>query len=120
MHRLTGQPSFVDAFIAAEGLGRNPDLEAIAAAIDWDRVTALVASIHAAPEGRPGYPPGVMVKALLLQQWHSRRRSFKQTKDGTRKGVRPSQANPPEAQLLPQAVTQRSPQAGTQSRCRMH
>jgi IS5 family transposase len=70
MHRLTGQPSFVDAFIAAEGLGRNPDLEAIEAAIDWDHVTALVASIHAAPEGRPGYPPGVMVKALLLQQWH--------------------------------------------------
>src|SRR5215210_8163839 len=70
MHRLTGQPSFVDAFIDAEGLGRNPDLEAIEAAIDWDRVTTLVASIHAAPEGRPGYPPGVMVKALLLQQWH--------------------------------------------------
>ena len=70
MHRLTGQPSFVDAFISAEGLGRNPDLEAIEAAIDWERVTALVASIHAAPEGRPGYPPGVMVKALLLQQWH--------------------------------------------------
>ena len=70
MHRQAGQPSFVDALVEREGLGRNPDLEAIEAAIDWNAVSALVSAIHDAPEGRPSYPPGVMVKALLLQQWY--------------------------------------------------
>ncbi len=31
----------------------------------------MVAPIYAAPTGRPSYPPLLMVKALLLQQWYS-------------------------------------------------
>lgn len=71
MQKVTGQPGFVDALLEAEGLGRNGDLEAIGAALDWSRIEALVSGLRGAREGRPGYPPLVMVKALLLQLWHN-------------------------------------------------
>lgn len=70
MHRVSGQPSFLDAMIEAEGLGRNAELEAIDAAIVWSELGAVVGRLYAAPEGRPSYPPLVMVKALLIQQWY--------------------------------------------------
>ena len=70
MHRVSGQPSFLDAMIEAEGLGRNAELEAIDAAIAWDDLALVVARLYGAREGRPSYPPLVMVKALLVQQWY--------------------------------------------------
>lgn len=70
MHRVSGQRSFLDAQIEAEGLGRNAELEAIEAAIDWSDLSAVVAGLYSAGEGRPSYPPLVLVKALLLQQWY--------------------------------------------------
>lgn len=70
MHRVSGQPSFLDAMIEAEGLGRNAELEAIDAAIAWDDLAVVVAQLYGAREGRPSYPPLVMVKALLVQQWY--------------------------------------------------
>ncbi|WP_310152057.1 transposase, partial [Bosea sp. BE125] len=70
MHRVSGQPSFLDAMIEAEGLGRNAELEAIDGAIVWDELEAVVGGLYAASEGRPSYPPLVMVKALLIQQWY--------------------------------------------------
>lgn len=70
MHRVSGQPSFLDAMIEAEGLGRNAELEAIEGAVVWDDLAAVVASVYASPEGRPSYPPLVMVKVLLVQQWY--------------------------------------------------
>jgi IS5 family transposase len=70
MHRVSGQPSFLDAMIEAEGLGRNAELEAIDAVIVWRDLAGVVAGLYAAPEGRPSYPPLVMVKALLIQQWY--------------------------------------------------
>jgi IS5 family transposase len=70
MHRVSGQPSFLDALIEAEGLGRNAELEAIDGAIVWDELEAVVGGLYAASEGRPSYPPLVMVKALLIQQWY--------------------------------------------------
>jgi IS5 family transposase len=69
MHRSSGQLSFGDAFLAA-GLGRNERLDRILAVLDWPSVERLVSGLHAAPEGRKAYPPLVMVKALLLQQWY--------------------------------------------------
>jgi IS5 family transposase len=51
-------------------LGRNVRLEKIAAAFDWSAVEALVAGIYEAKTGRPSWPPLMMVKALLLQQWY--------------------------------------------------
>lgn len=71
MHRVAGQASFLDAAIEADGLGRNPDLEAISASLDWSELESVVACLYAAPEGRPSYPPLAMVKALLLQQWYA-------------------------------------------------
>lgn len=70
MHRVSGQRSFLDAQIEAEGLGRNAELEAIDAAIVWADLEAVVSGLYDAPEGRPSYPPLVLVKALLLQQWY--------------------------------------------------
>jgi transposase len=61
---------FVEGWFAP-GLGRNERLDRITAVIDWAAVERLVATIHSAAEGRKAYPPLVMVKALLLQQWYS-------------------------------------------------
>ena len=51
-------------------VGRNAPLERLTHVIDWECVEPLVAGIHAAPAGRPSYPPLLMVKAMLLQQWY--------------------------------------------------
>ena len=69
MHQRTGLPTFVDAFLP-EGLGVNETLERIDDLLDWELIGELVADVHAAPEGRPGYPPLTMVKIALLQQWY--------------------------------------------------
>ena len=69
MHQRTGLPTFVDAFVP-EGLGVNETLDRIDALLDWERIGKLVTDVHAAPEGRPGYPPLTMVKIALLQQWY--------------------------------------------------
>ena len=71
MHRKLGQPSGVEALLP-ENLGQNRRLERIAALVDWPRLGQLVAEIHAAPVGRPSYPPLLMVTVLLLQQWYHR------------------------------------------------
>jgi IS5 family transposase len=70
MHRSSGQLGFGDAWLA-DGLGRNDRLDRIAGLIDWSAVERLTGGIHAAAEGRKAYPPLVMVKVLLLQQWYS-------------------------------------------------
>ncbi len=69
MHRRTGQPSFAEEWIPEE-FGRNDTLERIDAALDWERIGKVVAEVHAAPEGRPAYPPLTMLKVMLLQQWY--------------------------------------------------
>ncbi len=69
MHRDMGRPSFAEAMVA-ESLGHNQRLERIDDAVDWERLGRVVAGVHPAPRGRPSYPPLLMVKALLLQQWY--------------------------------------------------
>jgi transposase, IS5 family len=71
MHRTVGQASFLDSMLDAEGFGHNPDLEALGAAIDWRPLEHLVSRLYARGEGRPSYPPLIMVKALLVQQWYN-------------------------------------------------
>jgi IS5 family transposase len=66
---MSVQASFVDALLPS-GFGRNARLEAIDGLIEWSRIEAIVAAIHAAETGRPPYSPLSMVKALLLQQWY--------------------------------------------------
>ncbi len=70
MHRQMGQPSFAEAWLS-EKLGQNERLERIGKVVDWGRIGELVGQVHSAAEGRPSYPPLMMVKGLLLQQWHN-------------------------------------------------
>ena len=68
--RQTGQLSLAD------GLAKQPSrlsetLERIESLIDWHQIDALLAPLRASRYGAPGYPPLVMLKALLLQQWYS-------------------------------------------------
>ncbi len=69
MHRQIGERSLVEAWLP-EGLGRDERLERIAELVEWEELAALVGEIYSSPEGRPSYPPLMMVKALLLQEWY--------------------------------------------------
>ena len=70
MHRSMGDATLMDALLPAQ-VGRNARLEQVDAVLDWDRLATVVADLYAAPEGRPSYPPLLMVKVVLLQQWYS-------------------------------------------------
>jgi transposase, IS5 family len=69
MHRTSGQGDLAEAWLSPE-LGRNVRLDRIAGSFDWAAVEQLVSVVYAAPKGRPSWPPLMMVKALLLQQWY--------------------------------------------------
>jgi len=69
MHRPTSPPEMLDAWLP-ERVGRNARLERLTDLLDWAPLEALVADLHAAPVGRPSYPPLLMVKVMLLQQWY--------------------------------------------------
>ena len=70
MHRQLGDASFADALLP-EKVGRNARLEQVDAVLDWEPLAEVVSALYAAPEGRPSYPPLLMVKVLLLQQWYT-------------------------------------------------
>ncbi len=67
-HRRMGQLSLAESLVARRRekhwLGEVYEL------IDWKRVSAQLEQVYGAREGRPSYPPIVMFRALLLQQWH--------------------------------------------------
>ncbi len=67
-HRMMGQMSLAESIVAR----RKPKhwLEAVYELVDWERLAERLAEMYAAREGRPSYPPIVMLRALLLQQWH--------------------------------------------------
>jgi len=48
----------------------NERLERIDGLIAWGELDRLLSPLRAAPTGRPGYRPLMMLKALLLQQWY--------------------------------------------------
>ena len=68
-HRPASEQSFVDVLLPAR-VGRNEKLERIDEVVDWKKLAKLVNGIYAAPLGRPSYPPVVMVKIMVLQQWY--------------------------------------------------
>ncbi len=70
MHRQIGQPSLAETLLP-ETLGRNERLERVGEEVDWERFAMLVEGIYSADEGRPSYPPLMMVKVLLLEQWYN-------------------------------------------------
>jgi IS5 family transposase len=67
---LTGQPSFIEAFLRPD-VGANRRLERIERMIAWAPLAALVQPVRSGVWGRPSYPPLAMLKALLLQRWYS-------------------------------------------------
>lgn len=64
------QMSIADTMVTRRK-SHNEWLERIAELVEWDSIERLLDDVYAAPEGRPAYPPLVMLRALLLQQWHS-------------------------------------------------
>lgn len=69
MHRTSHQSHLNPTGLPA-GLGRNARLERIAALFDWAALEPALGQIYAARTGRPSYPPLILFKALLLQQWY--------------------------------------------------
>jgi transposase, IS5 family len=67
--RDLSQPSFVEALVS--GYGKSGFLDRIEQTFDWSAFETLLAPIHASARGAPGWPPLVMFKILLLQQWHA-------------------------------------------------
>ena len=63
------QPSFAD-LLAAGRLSERHLLTQIEAAIDWQPFEKKLAKLYHPSVGRPGYPPLMLFKALLLQQWY--------------------------------------------------
>lgn len=68
MHRETRQLSLAEALVTSGKGGAR--LERIAGLLDWPALEAVLGGLRSAPTGRPGYPPLVMVRVLLLAQWY--------------------------------------------------
>ncbi len=68
-HRAVAQLSLADGLVVRRA-GQNQRLDEIARQLEWDEIERLLSEIYNAREGRPSYPPLVMLKALLLQQWY--------------------------------------------------
>lgn len=66
-HRECGQGSLAAALQSPEA-GANARLRRIGELIDWSGFAALLGDLHAAPTGRPSWPPLLMLRCLLLQQ----------------------------------------------------
>lgn len=66
MRRMLGQLSLADGLVTE----RACPLDRILALMDWSALERVLGTIHAAPVGRPGYGPGVLLRCLLLQAWY--------------------------------------------------
>jgi IS5 family transposase len=64
------QNSFAD-YLTSPNTGKKNRLAELDGLLDWSRLDALMADLCASRRGRPGYPPLVMLKALLLAQWYN-------------------------------------------------
>jgi len=68
-HRKLGQFSLAEALVRQRP-GVNAQLDRIGGVVKWHRFERLLSRVYASPDGRPSYPPLVMLKCLLLQQWY--------------------------------------------------
>jgi len=69
-HRGVGQLSLADQLVKRRP-GQNEALGRLAAMIKWRPIERALAAVYRASEGRPAYPPLLMFKCLLLQQWYA-------------------------------------------------
>jgi IS5 family transposase len=70
MRKEIGQRSLVDALVSPSGRRSEGRLERILALIDWPAVEGILSGLSVSDTGRPGYPPAMMLRALLLAQWY--------------------------------------------------
>lgn len=68
-HRVLGQGSLAGAMMSPKA-GANARLERIAGLLDWSGFAGLLGDLHAGRKGRPSWPPLLMFRCLLLQQWY--------------------------------------------------
>ena len=68
-HRRIGQLSLADSLVARQA-SSNAVLERVSSLVDWRAVEQVLAGLHDNRRGAPAYPPVVMLKAVLLQQWY--------------------------------------------------
>jgi IS5 family transposase len=64
------QSSLADAFVKAYSKSGG-FLEDILQTFEWAAFASLLANIHSETKGAPGYPPLMMFKIMLLQQWYN-------------------------------------------------
>lgn len=69
-HKNFAQPSLADALVKAYSKGGG-FLEDIVKTFDWSAFASLLSNINGETRGAPGYPPLVMFKIVLLQQWYN-------------------------------------------------
>jgi IS5 family transposase len=67
--RQMGQLSLADSLAVRKGRS-SVTLERLSALVEWSAIAAVVAPLRGSRYGAPGYPPLLMLKALLLQQWY--------------------------------------------------
>ena len=68
--RSKDQLSLADALVQQRAGAKNQRLGRIKALIDWVPVDRLLKPLRS-DLGAPGYPVGVLLRALLLQQWYT-------------------------------------------------
>ena len=66
---MSGQLGFGDGWISPK-VGQNALLERLDHEVKWYRFEKLLARLVPEGAGRPPFPPLLMLKALLLQQWY--------------------------------------------------
>ena len=69
-HRSVGQLSLADELVKRRA-GQNEGLARLAAMVQWQPLERALAGVYSASAGRPSYPPLVLLKCLLLQQWYT-------------------------------------------------
>lgn len=70
MQRSSGQLGFAEALVRGSSRKGADRLERIASLLDWSALDRLLSPLRGAQTGRPGYRPGTLFRALLLQQWY--------------------------------------------------
>lgn len=68
-HREVGQLSLADGLVSRRPRKGN-GLDALSRSVDWRRIERLLRDVYGSRRGRPSYPPLVLFKSLLLQQWY--------------------------------------------------
>ena len=87
-HRCFNQASLAVAFVKA-CCRAGGFLEEITETFDRSAVDVIMGPLHSSSDGAPAYPPLVMFKSALLQQWYSRSDPAAEEAVGDRLSLRP-------------------------------